>query len=285
MIEISGESVGLAARSTGNRMQFDSLDDIRAFCRDLPAGDARRGRGRRAAAAESDKAAGKSRPPRRAGDLAGALAAPRTAAARSRHHRGLCRQSWRRRARRLGLSASRHRTDGGEFCTPAARPSTRSRSLPAPSCAWCRSNSTGRRAISPIAAAMDADEFLERGRYRLSHRAGGLRSARGRRDGHRQHHDGGDAVRGAARRRRGALGRPRHRRRRCRAWRASARRSRRRWIFIARILGDPLGVAAALGGRELAAIAGAVLAARRHRIPVLLDGFVATAAIVAAGAS
>jgi len=35
-----------------------------------------------------------------------------------------------------------------------------------------------------------------------------------------------------------------------------------------------------LGGRELAAIAGAVLAARRHQIPVLLDGFVATAAVV-----
>jgi nicotinate-nucleotide--dimethylbenzimidazole phosphoribosyltransferase len=46
------------------------------------------------------------------------------------------------------------------------------------------------------------------------------------------------------------------------------------------ILGDPLKVAAALGGRELAGIAGAILAARRHRIPVLLDGFVATAAIV-----
>ncbi|HYI31301.1 MAG TPA: nicotinate-nucleotide--dimethylbenzimidazole phosphoribosyltransferase [Bradyrhizobium sp.] len=46
------------------------------------------------------------------------------------------------------------------------------------------------------------------------------------------------------------------------------------------ILGDPLKVAATLGGRELAAIAGAILAARRHRIPVLLDGFVATAAIV-----
>ncbi|WJR77579.1 nicotinate-nucleotide--dimethylbenzimidazole phosphoribosyltransferase [Bradyrhizobium sp. NP1] len=45
-------------------------------------------------------------------------------------------------------------------------------------------------------------------------------------------------------------------------------------------LGDPLAVAAALSGRELAAILGAVLAARRHRIPVLLDGFVATAAIL-----
>jgi nicotinate-nucleotide--dimethylbenzimidazole phosphoribosyltransferase len=50
--------------------------------------------------------------------------------------------------------------------------------------------------------------------------------------------------------------------------------------FHRAILGDPLAVAAALGGRELAAIAGAVLAARRHRVPVLLDGFVATAAIV-----
>ena len=46
------------------------------------------------------------------------------------------------------------------------------------------------------------------------------------------------------------------------------------------IAGDPLKVAARMGGRELAAIAGAVLAARRRRIPVLLDGFVATAAIL-----
>ncbi len=44
------------------------------------------------------------------------------------------------------------------------------------------------------------------------------------------------------------------------------------------ISNDPLLVAAALGGRELAAILGATLAARRHRIPVLLDGFVCTAA-------
>jgi nicotinate-nucleotide--dimethylbenzimidazole phosphoribosyltransferase len=48
----------------------------------------------------------------------------------------------------------------------------------------------------------------------------------------------------------------------------------------ASILEDPLLVAAALGGRELAAICGALLAARQHRIPVLLDGFVATAAVV-----
>ena len=46
------------------------------------------------------------------------------------------------------------------------------------------------------------------------------------------------------------------------------------------ILDDPLAMAAALGGRELAAIAGAVLAARRRHIPVLLDGFVATSAVL-----
>ena len=47
----------------------------------------------------------------------------------------------------------------------------------------------------------------------------------------------------------------------------------------AAILHDPLAVAAAFGGRELAAILGATLAARRQRIPVLLDGFVCTAAV------
>ncbi len=45
------------------------------------------------------------------------------------------------------------------------------------------------------------------------------------------------------------------------------------------VLHDPLAVAAALGGRELAAILGATLAARRKNIPVLLDGFVCTAAV------
>lgn len=43
-------------------------------------------------------------------------------------------------------------------------------------------------------------------------------------------------------------------------------------------LSDPLKVAANLGGRELAAIFGATLAARHHGIPVLLDGFVCSAA-------
>jgi nicotinate-nucleotide--dimethylbenzimidazole phosphoribosyltransferase len=44
------------------------------------------------------------------------------------------------------------------------------------------------------------------------------------------------------------------------------------------MLDDPLSIAAVMGGRELAAVAGAVLAARSHSIPVLLDGFVATSA-------
>ncbi|MEE3501917.1 nicotinate-nucleotide--dimethylbenzimidazole phosphoribosyltransferase [Acidiphilium acidophilum] len=44
------------------------------------------------------------------------------------------------------------------------------------------------------------------------------------------------------------------------------------------VLADPLAAAAALGGRELAAILGAVMAAREQGVPVLLDGFVCTAA-------
>ncbi|MAY63926.1 MAG: nicotinate-nucleotide--dimethylbenzimidazole phosphoribosyltransferase [Rhizobiales bacterium] len=43
-------------------------------------------------------------------------------------------------------------------------------------------------------------------------------------------------------------------------------------------LGDPLEVLRRLGGREVAAMAGAILAARVQRIPVLIDGYVATAA-------
>jgi nicotinate-nucleotide--dimethylbenzimidazole phosphoribosyltransferase len=43
-------------------------------------------------------------------------------------------------------------------------------------------------------------------------------------------------------------------------------------------LNDPLEVLARLGGRDVAAIAGAILAARLQRIPVILDGYVTTAA-------
>ena len=43
-------------------------------------------------------------------------------------------------------------------------------------------------------------------------------------------------------------------------------------------LGDPLEVLRRLGGREIAAMAGAILAARFQGVPVLIDGFVSTAA-------
>ena len=41
---------------------------------------------------------------------------------------------------------------------------------------------------------------------------------------------------------------------------------------------DPLAVLAAVGGREIAAMAGAILRARTLRIPVILDGFIACSA-------
>ncbi|MCB1469560.1 MAG: nicotinate-nucleotide--dimethylbenzimidazole phosphoribosyltransferase [Rhizobiaceae bacterium] len=43
-------------------------------------------------------------------------------------------------------------------------------------------------------------------------------------------------------------------------------------------LKDPLEVLRRLGGREMAAIAGAILAARMERVPVILDGFATSAA-------
>jgi nicotinate-nucleotide--dimethylbenzimidazole phosphoribosyltransferase len=43
-------------------------------------------------------------------------------------------------------------------------------------------------------------------------------------------------------------------------------------------LKDPLEVLRRLGGREIAAMAGAILAARMEKIPVIIDGFVASSA-------
>jgi nicotinate-nucleotide--dimethylbenzimidazole phosphoribosyltransferase len=43
--------------------------------------------------------------------------------------------------------------------------------------------------------------------------------------------------------------------------------------------GDPFDTLARVGGREIAAIAGAVLAARAARVPVMLDGFISCAAV------
>jgi nicotinate-nucleotide--dimethylbenzimidazole phosphoribosyltransferase len=49
-------------------------------------------------------------------------------------------------------------------------------------------------------------------------------------------------------------------------------------------LGDPLAILARLGGREVAAMLGALVAARHQRIPVVIDGFVATSAAAIAHA-
>jgi nicotinate-nucleotide--dimethylbenzimidazole phosphoribosyltransferase len=46
----------------------------------------------------------------------------------------------------------------------------------------------------------------------------------------------------------------------------------------AAVLDDPLQVLRCLGGREIAAMAGAILGARMARVPVILDGFIACAA-------
>ena len=116
---------------------------------------------------------------------------------------------------------------------PAARPSTRSPKPLPPNCAWCRSNSNGRRAISPKPRRWSADEFLEA--VDVGYRTvpddcdllavGEMGIANTTTAAH--------AVRGPARRRRGALGRPRHRRRRWRAG-AQARGDRGRAEFPSR---------------------------------------------------
>ena len=60
-----------------------------------------------------------------------------------------------------------------------------------------------------------------------------------------------------------------------------ARKSRvvdRALEFHGEDLDHPLKILARVGGREFAAMLGAIVAARHHRIPVIIDGFVATAA-------
>ncbi len=47
--------------------------------------------------------------------------------------------------------------------------------------------------------------------------------------------------------------------------------------FHGHALSDPLEVLRRVGGREIAAMAGAILAARHERVPVILDGYVVTA--------
>ena len=49
-------------------------------------------------------------------------------------------------------------------------------------------------------------------------------------------------------------------------------------------LGDPLAILARLGGREIAAMLGAIIATRAKKVPMIVDGFVATSAAAIAHA-
>ena len=207
-------------------MQFDSLDDIRAFCRDLPGGD------ERAAEAAARRQQNLTKPPGSLGrleELAIWLA------------RWQARELPRLERVTIAVFAGNHGVAArGVSAYPQAVTAQMVANFAAGGAAI---NQIAKLAgaelrVVPIeldrptrdftvAAAMERGRVSRCGRYRLSHRAGGLRSARRRRDGNRQHDDRGDAVRGAARRRRRALGRPRHRRRRRRAG-AQARGDRRR---------------------------------------------------------
>ena len=65
---------------------------------------------------------------------------------------------------------------------------------------------------------------------------------------------------------------------------ALARKTKTVAVGVARhseTIADGLDALRHVGGREMAAIAGAVVAARYRRVPILLDGFVATAAAAA----
>ncbi len=58
-----------------------------------------------------------------------------------------------------------------------------------------------------------------------------------------------------------------------------ARKAKAVQVGVARLISrDPLAVLATLGGREIAAMAGAMLRARILRVPVILDGFIACSA-------
>ncbi len=261
MIENSRES---SVRRQRESHAVRHLDDIRAFCRDLPDGDAR------AAAAATLRQQALTKPPGSLGrleELAVWLARWQAANCRdsSASRRGLRRQSRRRRARRLGLSAGGHGADGGEFCRAAARRSTRSPRWPAPISGRAARARPPDRRFHRRSRRWTTKSFLPPSRPATAPvppECDLLASARW------------------------ASATPRRRRccaRRCSAAapgagsaaapastmpgsRASARRSRPR-SAVTRHARRSAQVAAPLGGRELAAIAGAMLAARTIAFP------------------
>ncbi len=102
-------------------------------------------------------------------------------------------------------------------------------------------------------------------------------SAVHRRDGHRQHHDRSRHQSRPLWRHGRGMGRPRHG--------FGSEVLMRKIAAVEKAvalhrdhLSDPLEVMRRLGGREIAAMAGAILAARMQKVPVIIDGYVATAA-------
>ena len=104
------------------------------------------------------------------------------------------------------------------------------------------------------------------------------RPAGGRRDGDRQHHRRGGAgacAVTAGRRRTGSGAAPGST---TPGWRARRGSVGAGLAANPGAAADPLEALRCLGGRELAAMAGAIARARAERIPVILDGFICTAA-------
>ena len=123
-----------------------------------------------------------------------------------------------------------------------------------------------------------------RGRHRGRTRVRGLRrdTHRHRRDGNRQQHLGGGGDFRGDRNSAGAIGRTRNRPRRLRDGSTRSTSSSARWRCIATALGDGLEILAAVGGFEIAAMAGVCLGGAAANVPVVVDGFIATAAATAA---
>ncbi len=112
--------------------------------------------------------------------------------------------------------------------------------------------------------------------------AAGLDIDRHRRHGHRQHHGQLGRHRGAHRLAGRRRDRSRHRHHRRGAGRPRSPSSRRRWPSIEPDRDDPVDVLAKVGGLEIAALTGVVLGAAANRVPVVMDGFISSAAALAA---
>ena len=129
------------------------------------------------------------------------------------------------------------------------------------------------------APAMSEEECAPGDRLRHDGGRARHRSPGARRDGHRQHDRGGGALlrRSSAAARRDWVGPGTGVAGAALAAQDRGGRQGRRLAIAAR-RSDAFDLLRRLGGRELAAIVGAIIAARLARVPVLLDGYATTAA-------